>query len=212
MLPLNKTLRESEFYFPMNSGNSNGLAKLLTDHRNKNAEGNPWSTYAVAANLPSYKKLFGMMHGFIDLVFEVEGKYYVCDYKSSHLGDEFSDYNEQALQTNMESNYYDLQYLIYSLALHRYLKASLPNYKASMHFGGAYYLYLRGMTTDPEHVGAGVYHRQIDESELDALDEIFSGGEASGETGREIGGDSELADETGTEKASCETKTLLKGA
>jgi len=68
------------------------------------------------------------------------------------------------------------------------------------------------MTTDPEHVGAGVYHRQIDESELDALDEIFSGGGASGETGSEIGGDSELADEAGTEKASRESNTLLKGA
>ncbi len=175
MLPMNKTLRESEFYFPMNSGSSMGLAKLLTDHRNKNAQGEPWNHYAVAANLPSYKKIFGMMHGFIDLVFECEGKYYVCDYKSSHLGDKFSDYNAQALKKNMEGNYYDLQYLIYSLALHRYLKASLANYQPAEHFGGTYYLYLRGMTTAVKHSAAGVYYQHVDEHELTALDKLFSG-------------------------------------
>ena len=181
MLPLNKTLRESEFYFPMNSGTNHGLAKLITDHRNKVSVGVHWEQSKIAANLPSYKNLFGMMHGFIDLVFEFEGKYFVCDYKSSHLGDQFSDYNQVALKANMESNYYDLQYLIYSLALHRYLQASLPNYQPSEHFGGSYYLYLRGMTADPEHLGAGIYYRHIDESELEALDKLFKGTELVGD-------------------------------
>jgi len=199
MLPINKTLRESEFYFPMNSGNSIGLAKLLTDHRNKNSIGEPWSSYAVAANLPSYKKLFGMMHGFIDLVFECEGKYYVCDYKSSHLGDKFSDYNEAALKTNMESNYYDLQYLIYSLALHRYLKASLPNYQPAEHFGGAYYLYLRGMTTAAEHLGAGVYHRQVTEHELVALDKLFAGNDLA--KNEQAGDEKSCAESINSEKS-----------
>jgi len=182
MLSTNRTIRESEFYFPMNSGNSKGLAKLLTDHRNSNSQNNLSQGKSMMAepepvNLPSYKKLFGMMHGFIDLVFEHQGKYYVCDYKSNHLGDSFDDYNEQAIKMSMEANYYDLQYLIYSLALHRYLKMNLPNYQPSLHFGGIYYLYLRGMTPRTEHLGAGVYHRKISEAELNALDQLFLGKE-----------------------------------
>ena len=185
----NKTLRESEFYFPMQGKGTNALAKLLTDHRNS-AQRNVNSresnistssstntstlTLKYPVMLPSHKKLIGMMHGFIDLIFEYQGKYYLCDYKSSHLGDSFQDYQFDALLDNVEKNYYDLQYLIYSLALHRYLKQTLKDYDVSKHFGGVYYLYLRGMTTEPEHKGAGVYYRKITEQEINDLDALFS--------------------------------------
>lgn len=181
---LAKTLRESEFYFPMNSANSSALAKLLTDHRNKSAQilstahREVRSQYQV--KLPAYQKLKGMMHGFIDLVFEHEGKYYVCDYKSSHLGDHFKYYSKQDLLLNIEKNYYDLQYLIYCLALHRHLKNSLSDYNAEQHFGGVYYLYLRGMTDEAQHRGAGVYYRHISENELNCLDDLFSGATSTG--------------------------------
>ena len=114
------------------------------------------------------------MSCFIDLIFEYQGKYYLCDYKSSHLGDSFQDYQFDALLDNVEKNYYDLQYLIYSLALHRYLKQTLKDFDVSKHFGGVYYLYLRGMTTEPEHKGAGVYYRKITEQEINDLDALFS--------------------------------------
>ena len=187
----------------MNDASSVKLTKLLTDHRNsythsvlaKAASEQSLSEKEMpekrtnktrAVRLPAYKSLKGMMHGFIDLVFEYEGKYYVCDYKSSHLGENFSDYNEEALNENIESNHYDLQYLIYSLALHRYLKASLPGYDAEKHFGGAYYLYLRGMrnnkdktvSTTTEHYQNGVYFRDIDAKTLNDFDTLFSGKEA----------------------------------
>jgi len=132
--------------------------------------------------LPSYKKLSGMMHGFIDLIVEYQGKYYLCDYKSSHLGDTHEDYQFDALLDNVEKNYYDLQYLIYSLALHRYLKQTLLDYDINQHFGGVYYLYLRGMTTAPEHQGAGVYYRKITEQEINNLDALFSNGDAEQQT------------------------------
>lgn len=170
-----RTLRESEFYFPMEDANINELAKLLTDHR-KSALVEPNNVYGINhVRLPSYQSLKGMMHGFIDLVFEQKGQYYVCDYKSSHLGDDFTDYNHHALRHNIEKNYYDLQYLIYSLALHRYLQQNLTDYNAEQHFGGVYYLYLRGMTNDEKHSGAGVYFRKITLDELTALDCLFSG-------------------------------------
>ena len=176
-ITMQKTLRESEFYFPMEQASVANLEVLLTDHRNTNGDTQNHSK----VRLPSYKTLKGMMHGFIDLVFEQGGKYYVCDYKSSHLGDDFSDYNQEALCLNIEKNYYDLQYLIYSLALHRYLKHNLADYNAQEHFGGIYYLYLRGMTDDKRHKGAGVYYRQITPTELTQLDATFLGKELAEE-------------------------------
>jgi len=178
---MHQTLRESEFYFPMEEANIFTLAKLLTDHRNS-ALVDPNDAYGINhVRLPSYQSLKGMMHGFIDLVFEQNGKYYVCDYKSSHLGDNFTDYNHHALRHNIEKNYYDLQYLIYSLALHRYLQQNVANYNAEQHFGGIYYLYLRGMTNDEQYRGAGVYFRNILLEELTALDFIFLGKESMDE-------------------------------
>jgi len=178
---MHQTLRESEFYFPMEEANIFTLAKLLTDHRNS-ALVDPNDAYGIKdVRLPSYQSLKGMMHGFIDLVFEQNGKYYVCDYKSSHLGDNFTDYNHHALRHNIEKNYYDLQYLIYSLALHRYLQQNVANYNAEQHFGGIYYLYLRGMTNDEQYRGAGVYFRNILLEELTALDFIFLGKESMDE-------------------------------
>jgi len=181
-ISMHQTLRESEFYFPMEEANISTLAKLLTDHRNS-ALLDPNDVYGINhVRLPSYQSLKGMMHGFIDLVFEQNGKYYVCDYKSSHLGDDFTDYNHQALRHNIENNYYDLQYLIYSLALHRYLQQNVPDYNAEQHFGGIYYLYLRGMINDEQYRGAGVYFRKILLDELTALDRLFLGKELSKES------------------------------
>jgi len=170
-ITLLQSLRESEFYFPMQQASMQGLAKLLTDHRNSAAV----NKITPLVKLPHYQSLKGMMHGFIDLVFEHQGKYYVCDYKSSHLGHDFADYHHDALRDNIENNYYDLQYLIYSLALHRYLQLTLPDYNATEHFGGIYYLYLRGMSNDKHHTGAGVYFRHISSQELTALDRLFAG-------------------------------------
>jgi len=174
-ITVDQTLRESEFYFPMEKANITALTKLITDHRNS-ALVDPNHAYDTNhVRLPSYQSLKGMMHGFIDLVFEQNGKYYVCDYKSSHLGDNFTDYNHHALRNNIEKNYYDLQYLIYSLALHRYLQQNVTDYNAEQHFGGIYYLYLRGMTNDQQFCGAGVYFRKILLEELTALDCLFFG-------------------------------------
>ncbi len=167
-----KTLRECEFYFPMEETKLPQLIELLTNHRKSNP--NRRSTYNKRVYLPFIKQLKGMMHGFIDLVFEHEGKYYVCDYKSSHLGHQLNDYKHVNLAEHMEDHHYDLQYLIYSLALHRYLQHQLPDYQPEQHFGGIYYLYLRGMTPTTQE-STGVYFRKILSSELQALDDVFSG-------------------------------------
>jgi exodeoxyribonuclease V beta subunit len=173
---LNNTrcIRESEFYFPMDAKHTRELTELLENHRQNDLE-NFTSAGIKHVQLPHYQKLKGMMHGFIDLVFEHNGKYYVCDYKSTYLGDNYEAYNAQAMREDIEHNHYDLQYLIYSLALHRYLSFALPDYNSSIHFGGIYYLYLRGMTDDVQYKGCGVYHRVISNDDLQTLDVIFEG-------------------------------------
>lgn len=178
-LQMPQTLRETEFYFPMNKALPAGLAKILTDHRKAYharvyKDLNSGLNTVAAVHLPHYQKLNGMMHGFIDLVFCHQGKYYLCDYKSTHLGNNFKDYHQAALVENIEQNHYDLQYLIYSLALHRYLQQRLPNYNIAQHFGGVYYLYLRGMSTEVKHIQSGVFYRKITRHELTALDQLFS--------------------------------------
>ena len=113
------------------------------------------------------------MKGFIDLVFESEGRFYIADYKSNHLGADPSQYQGEALQNAMLSHSYPLQYLIYSLALHRHLKQRLPDYDPELHFGGVYYLFLRGM--QPEWSQTGVYFDRLDRQLLEALDKLMAG-------------------------------------
>jgi len=156
-----QTLREAEFYFPLIEGR-NSLAQILTRHRG-----------GVPTGLPNNVRLNGMMHGFIDLIIEHQGRYYVADYKSNHLGYELEDYNAEAMLAANQSHYYDLQYLIYSVALHRYLGQRLHNYNPQQHFGGVYYLYLRGMAPNKT---TGVFCASISQQELTELDELFAGG------------------------------------
>jgi len=87
----------------------------------------------------------GMVNGVIDLMFEHQGSFYIADYKSNFLGGRFVDYNGDRLRAAVLERRYDLQYLLYTLALHRYLRRRLPAYDYEHHFGGVYYLFLRGM-------------------------------------------------------------------
>jgi exodeoxyribonuclease V beta subunit len=76
----------------------------------------------------------------------------------------------------MRRHRYDLQYLIYTLALHRYLRLRQPRYGYDTHFGGVYYLFLRGMR--PRHGPAfGVYADRPDKGAVEALDALFGAGQ-----------------------------------
>lgn len=100
--------------------------------------------------------LRGFLKGFMDLVFEHDGKWYVVDYKSNHLGDTYPDYTEDHMVEAMIEGDYYLQYHLYSVALHRHLKVRLDGYDYDTHFGGAYYLFVRGMHPDVGHT-SGVF-------------------------------------------------------
>ncbi|WP_339725533.1 exodeoxyribonuclease V subunit beta [uncultured Paraglaciecola sp.] len=120
-----------------------------------------------------FQQLNGMIKGFIDLMFEYGGKFYVADYKSNHLGDSYEHYHCSAMEQAMSGHDYHLQAILYTLALHRWLKHKLPNYDYQSHIGGAYYLFIRGMSQAKP--GNGVYFVLPEQSMIEALDELFSG-------------------------------------
>ncbi|GLX80454.1 RecBCD enzyme subunit RecB [Thalassotalea insulae] len=183
-----KILKEAEFYFPLANADVRRLSQLLTVHRKAGADKSATDTidlYQQPFMIALYRQLKGMMHGFIDLIFEYQGKYYLADYKSNHLGDQYHDYQPELLKIDIERHNYDLQYMIYSLALHRYLAVTLENYQPAEHFGGVYYCYLRGMSNESQHQGCGVYYRNISVNELEQLDAIFAGSDSKQDANNE---------------------------
>ncbi|GHF92571.1 exodeoxyribonuclease V subunit beta [Thalassotalea marina] len=172
-------LKEVEFYFPLNKVSTAKISDFLSSHRRDMQQHFQLSRLGSQIALPSFSTLKGMMHGFIDLVFEHNGKYYVCDYKSTHLGGQYQDYLAKELANDIQQHHYDLQYCIYALALHRYLKHALPNYQAHQHFGGVIYLYLRGVSKETADQNGGMYFCPSNLLDVEALDKIFLG-EASG--------------------------------
>ena len=91
-------------------------------------------------------QLHGMLMGFADLVFEHEGRYWVLDYKSNHLGPDDASYTPHALDQAMAHHRYEVQAALYMLALHRLLGARLGEaYDPARQLGGAVYLFLRGI-------------------------------------------------------------------
>ncbi len=120
--------------------------------------------------------LQGLMKGFIDLIFRWQGRYFIVDYKSNHLGTSLQHYGPDALRQSMDDHQYHLQYLIYTLALHRFLQARLVEYQYETHFGGVYYLFLRAM--HPDHPpGTGIHAARPEYSLITALDACCRGAE-----------------------------------
>ena len=125
-------------------------------------------------HLPSeplqFEQIQGMVRGSIDLVFRHNGKYYLVDYKSNFLGSTLADYNQDALKKEMLHSHYDWQYLIYTLALHRYLQSIVPHYDYARDFGGVFYLFLRGMNGEPQ---SGVFYDRPSVELITELDGVF---------------------------------------
>lgn len=109
----------------------------------------------------------------IDLVFRHEGRYYLLDYKSNWLGEDSSAYTQQAMAAAMQAHRYDLQYQLYTLALHRYLRHRIADYDYDRHFGGVIYLFLRGV--DKEHPQQGIYTTRPNAGLIALMDEMFAG-------------------------------------
>jgi exodeoxyribonuclease V beta subunit len=135
---------ELEFFFPLKFITSDLLSGYLR----------PWMGRDGAADLSRissglrFKPVQGMVRGFMDMVFEQGGRYYLLDWKSNHLGYRVEDYGQQAMRSAMEHNLYPLQYLLYTVALNRYLSLRIRDYHYATHFGGVLYVFLRGASPE----------------------------------------------------------------
>jgi len=85
------------------------------------------------------------MKGYIDLVFRYNGKFYLVDWKSNYLGNNIEDYSKDSIDEIMNRDLYVLQYHLYLIALHQYLRFHIPEYSYESDFGGVFYIFLRGM-------------------------------------------------------------------
>ena len=150
---------ELEFHFPLDAD-----AKFL--------DGVQKEGYLSTARHLTIPKLEGMMTGLIDLVIRHENQYFLIDYKSNYLGDNESHYSKANLIHAVQEHQYDLQYLIYCVALNRFLSSRLPGYDYEKQFGGVMYLFLRGMNGKDQ---SGVYFDKPAEQLLKTLDRTLGG-------------------------------------
>jgi exodeoxyribonuclease V beta subunit len=116
-------------------------------------------------------ELAGHLTGSIDAIFRVKDpddpsarpRFVVVDYKTNKLTERGReprslDYHPERLPAAMTEHHYPLQALLYSVALHRYLRWRLPDYDPIEHLGGVAYLFVRGMAGAETPTAAGDPH------------------------------------------------------
>ncbi|UYB52510.1 exodeoxyribonuclease V subunit beta [Xanthomonas sp. AM6] len=152
---------EMEFHFAMRPTRVDALLALL--HR-----------FGVVGERQAFgarQRLEGLMTGLIDLTYQHDGRWYVLDYKSNRL----PGYDADALARAMAHSEYELQALIYTVALHRWLRFRLGDaYAYARDFGGVRYLFCRGLdaTRDPS---PGIYAWRFDPELVESVDALFAG-------------------------------------
>jgi exodeoxyribonuclease V beta subunit len=145
-------LNELEFHCPLKSVHAETVAAVLKRH----GQSLPSAGFPERIGELQFKASGGLLTGFIDLVARRGERFYLLDWKSNWLGNAFADYAEHRLATAMTARLYPLQYLLYTVALDRWLRTRLGSgYAYEKNFGGVFYLFLRGVNR--EHPGAGVF-------------------------------------------------------
>jgi exodeoxyribonuclease V beta subunit len=134
-------INELEFYFPLKQISAKEIADLFSTHGSPHVPGGLPEQIGRMAFSP----LKGFMKGFMDMVFRYQDRFYLVDWKSNHLGNRVEDYNQEGVIRAMEDGGYHFQYHIYTVALNMYLKLRLPDFDYKKHFGGVYYIFLRGV-------------------------------------------------------------------
>lgn len=132
-------LNEVEFYYPFPKADDHSTSVSSTSQ----------------SPIGDTKFSDGFIHGYIDMIFKKDEKYYLLDWKSSRYehyhGEEF---------TNKVKEQYGMQYKLYSIALIRYLKDRITNFDYDKHFGGVYYIYIRGMNLNDNNLSGVFFERE----------------------------------------------------
>jgi exodeoxyribonuclease V beta subunit len=161
-------LDELQFTYPIARLDPRHLAAVLIDHGHGSA---------IRRRIEglTFDPVHGFMTGSMDLVFEFDGRFYLVDYKSNWLGGDLAAYRDDRLPEVMGREAYDLQYLIYTVALHRYLGQRVAGYEYARHFGGVFYLFVRGIDA-ARGSDAGIFRDRPSPSLIAALDRYLAAG------------------------------------
>ncbi|MFW8566927.1 exodeoxyribonuclease V subunit beta [Orrella sp. 11846] len=157
---LSQSVTEMEFRLPVHEVNTHELDRLIKQFVLPGEDRPAINTQIIN----------GQMKGFIDLVFESQGRYYVADYKSNYLADQAQGYTAQRIEKEILARRYDLQYALYTLALHRLLRSRLADYDYDQHVGGAVWMFLRGIDGPVQ----GLHVNKLPYALIEALDALFA--------------------------------------
>ena len=162
------------------------IAGVLRDHLPKSDPIHGYAERLDDANLR--QSLRGYLTGSIDLVVRADDRYAVVDYKTNWLGapgEELTAWHHRpaALATEMQHAHYALQALLYTAALHRYLRWRLPGYDPERNLAGVLYLFLRGMvgrdTPTVDGTPAGVFAWRPPSALVVALSDVLDRGDGT---------------------------------
>jgi exodeoxyribonuclease V beta subunit len=176
-IPTARRLDELEFVFPVGLDGDEepvGSVRAASLADAFAAYGAGWlSGYATRLRRLPFSALSGYLKGYIDLVFSDAQRWYIVDYKTNDLGDRCEHYAQAPLLAEMMRHHYVLQYHLYCVAVHRYLAQRLAGYAYERHFGGVFYLFVRGMA--PAHEpGCGIFFDRPPAALIGALSELFA--------------------------------------
>lgn len=145
MVPAKSCRKEVEFYFPLGEITAGKIIDILEGSGFGKKNGLPLDDLYRKIKFPLTR---GYLKGFIDLVFEHGGKFYLADWKSNYLGESYDQYAPESLKKAMFRSSYVLQYLLYTVALNKYLQKRVKNFDYEKHFGGVFYIFLRGLNAE----------------------------------------------------------------
>lgn len=150
-------IAELEFYFTTGDARLSDILKIICPNK----------------SLPAFLEGFaeeGFLKGFIDLTFEYGGRYYILDYKTNYLGDSVENYNKEKLDDEIKEAFYDVQYHLYIIALHRFLSKKKKKYRYDNYIGGVFYLFVRGLN---EQGREGIFFDRPDAQLIEQLNEYL---------------------------------------
>jgi exodeoxyribonuclease V beta subunit len=156
-IPMSARRSELTFHFPLRRGGQQNQTSALAEILDLHWTG-PARNETFLSRLKHSQKVIpmGFMTGSIDLLFERAGRFYIVDWKSNSLDGFAESFDKEGLAAEMAASDYYLQYLIYTVAVDGFLRQSLAGYDYERHFGGIFYLFLRGI--DRGHPGRGIVH------------------------------------------------------
>jgi exodeoxyribonuclease V beta subunit len=165
-IPTDRRIVEFEFQFPVRQAPLARLRQLCIAHGQHDVV--PASLDATTLN--------GMLTGFADLIVEWDGRFHVLDYKTNWLGARLQDYRDNSLDMAMSEHHYPLQALLYTVALHRYLRHRMDGYTAEHKLGDSLYLFVRALGLEPDvQPPPGVWRHRWPAALIESLDDAFAG-------------------------------------